>query len=186
MPGQHTTIAALSQPYIRHSEPKPRAKLTNADKMEKRVQREEKQAKIDAAVGAWFSATCAKATELAEEFGHDQRYFLDIFFQGGARMVNQQEEINPYNAFKSIKAAECREGGCCYSFFWIPTYVFSWEISECSSNPRRVPRRIRGTDLGTKAGIRRQIRRGEIRGCEAAQRYAAWSTSRPQEHGTQY
>ncbi|KAJ6568720.1 hypothetical protein B0H19DRAFT_1065529 [Mycena capillaripes] len=111
MPSQHTTIAATSQPYIRHTEPKPRAPLTAEQKSEKREAREKKQEEIDEAVSAWFTSTYAKATELAERFKRDQRYFLDIFFQGGARMVNHQEEINPYNAFKSIKAAECRENG---------------------------------------------------------------------------
>ncbi|KAJ7623106.1 hypothetical protein DFH06DRAFT_1142892 [Mycena polygramma] len=37
--------------------------------------------------------------------------FLDIFFQGGAHMVNHHEKTNPYNAFKAEKAAERREAG---------------------------------------------------------------------------
>ncbi|KAJ7859083.1 hypothetical protein B0H14DRAFT_3446923 [Mycena olivaceomarginata] len=47
-----------------------------------------------------------KALELAERFKKKERYFLDIFYQAGARMVNAQEVTNPYNAFKSEKAAQ--------------------------------------------------------------------------------
>jgi hypothetical protein len=109
MPAHHTTIVSASQPHIRHTNTPPRAPLTSEEKKEKQVARSLKQAQIDEAVGEWFAYTNAKATELAERFDRTQRYFLDIFFQGGARMVHHQENINPYNAFKSEKAAECRE-----------------------------------------------------------------------------
>ncbi|KAJ7220384.1 hypothetical protein C8J57DRAFT_1015512, partial [Mycena rebaudengoi] len=59
----------------------------------------------------WFADTQAKAHELAERFQKKPRYFLDIFFQGGAHMVNHQQKVNAYNAFKSEKLAECRENG---------------------------------------------------------------------------
>ncbi|KAJ6456757.1 hypothetical protein C8R45DRAFT_844700, partial [Mycena sanguinolenta] len=52
-----------------------------------------------------------KAAEYGAEFDLNPRYFLDIFFQGGAKMVHHQERINPFNAFKSEKAAEHRELG---------------------------------------------------------------------------
>jgi hypothetical protein len=58
----------------------------------------------------WWTYTEEKATELAKRFDKKERYFLDIFFQGGARMVNHHKEVSPYNAFKSEKAAELREG----------------------------------------------------------------------------
>ncbi|KAJ7362723.1 hypothetical protein DFH08DRAFT_1025106, partial [Mycena albidolilacea] len=48
--------------------------------------------------------------ELPKRFDKKERYFLDIFFQGRARMVNHHKEVSPYNAFKSEKAAELREG----------------------------------------------------------------------------
>ncbi|KAJ7256401.1 hypothetical protein C8J57DRAFT_1028647, partial [Mycena rebaudengoi] len=52
-----------------------------------------------------------KAEELAQRFKKTQRYFLDVFFQGGAHMVHHQDKVNAYNTFKSEKAAECRENG---------------------------------------------------------------------------
>ncbi|KAJ7291870.1 hypothetical protein C8J57DRAFT_1212290 [Mycena rebaudengoi] len=85
-----TTIASVSQPRVRHKEAPARAPLTQEERKEKRDKHEKKQDAVDAAVGDWFQYTYAK---------------------GGARMVNHQEKINPYNAFKSEKAAECREQG---------------------------------------------------------------------------
>jgi hypothetical protein len=50
------------------------------------------------------------ANTMAAEFDLKPRYFLDIFFQGGAHMITHQNALNPYNAFKNLKAAEAREG----------------------------------------------------------------------------
>ncbi|KAJ6476564.1 hypothetical protein DFH09DRAFT_952319 [Mycena vulgaris] len=111
MPIHHTTIVSVSQPCIRHTNPQPRAPLTTTEKKEKQVARELKQDQIDNAVNEWLTYTYAKATELGERFDRTQHYFLDIFFQGGAHMVHHQEKVNAYNAFKSEKAAECREQG---------------------------------------------------------------------------
>ncbi|KAJ7893178.1 hypothetical protein B0H14DRAFT_3427659 [Mycena olivaceomarginata] len=58
----------------------------------------------------FFSYAESKAIELGERFDRKPRYFLDLFFQGGARMMNHHDKINPCNAFKSEKAAERREG----------------------------------------------------------------------------
>ncbi|KAF8954280.1 hypothetical protein BDZ97DRAFT_491743 [Flammula alnicola] len=44
-------------------------------------------------------------------FNKKPRYFLNIFFHGGARMVNHHEKINPHNAFISLKAQELRDDG---------------------------------------------------------------------------
>ncbi|KAJ7281722.1 hypothetical protein C8J57DRAFT_1056136 [Mycena rebaudengoi] len=111
MPSHHTTIVSASQPHIRHTDPQPCAPLTSEQKKENKEERELKQSQIDDAVNEWLTYTYAKATELAERFDRKQRYFLDIFFQGGAHMVHHQEKVNPYNAFKAEKAAECREQG---------------------------------------------------------------------------
>ncbi|KAJ6611833.1 hypothetical protein B0H10DRAFT_1808651 [Mycena sp. CBHHK59/15] len=111
MPTTYTTIASASAPQIRIDKPPPKksAPLTAIQAKEKREKRQTRQAEIDAAVDEWCSQTNKKATELAERFDVKPRFFLDIFFQGGAKMVHHQEKINPYNAFKSEKAAENRE-----------------------------------------------------------------------------
>ncbi|KAJ6485504.1 hypothetical protein DFH09DRAFT_1339785 [Mycena vulgaris] len=105
------TIAAISAPRNRQSPAEPRAPLTAEEKKEKREATKETQEKIDEEVGNWFAATQAKAIELGLRFDKKPRYFLDIFFQGGAHMVNHQEKVNAYNAFKWDKANQLREEG---------------------------------------------------------------------------
>ncbi|KAJ7257568.1 hypothetical protein B0H12DRAFT_1015376 [Mycena haematopus] len=105
------TIQAVSAPRIHPTSSHPRAPLTAQEKKEKREKSSADQAAMNAAVAAWVAANEAKAVELGKQFDKTPRYFLDIFYQGGARMVNHHKEINPYNAFKSEKAAERREEG---------------------------------------------------------------------------
>ena len=104
-----STINAASSFRLRHTQQKS-VSLTSNQKREKKAQREENQAAIDIAVDEWFSSTTAKANELAERFNKKPRYFLDIFFHGGARMVYHHEKVNPHNAFMSMKAQELRDG----------------------------------------------------------------------------
>ncbi|KAJ6449009.1 hypothetical protein C8R45DRAFT_1084351 [Mycena sanguinolenta] len=105
------TIQAVSVLRARAPAPPPQAPLTAEQKREKRAERAETQANIDRDVAEWFLFTEAKAIELGQKYDKKPRYFLDIFFQGGAHMVNRQEKINPYNAFKAEKAAQRREDG---------------------------------------------------------------------------
>ncbi|KAJ7115183.1 hypothetical protein C8R44DRAFT_880505 [Mycena epipterygia] len=105
------TIAAVSQPRHRRQPSAPRAPITDAEKAQNRADSAETKAQIDEAMGEWWASSQSKAIELGERFGKKPRYFLDIMFQGGARMVNHHEKINPYNAFKSEKAAQAREKG---------------------------------------------------------------------------
>jgi hypothetical protein len=104
-----STINAASSTRIHHSQGKS-VPLTSKQRKEKATQRDENQAAIDAAVEEWFSLTTSKANELAARFNKKPRYFLDIFFHGGARMVHHHEKINPHNAFISLKAQELRDG----------------------------------------------------------------------------
>jgi hypothetical protein len=104
-----STINTASSTRIRHTKHKS-APLTAKQKKEKAIQRDEKQAAIDAAVDEWFELTMTKANELAERFDKKPRYFLDIFFHGGARMVHHHEKVNAHNAFVSLKAQELRDG----------------------------------------------------------------------------
>ncbi|KAF8210735.1 hypothetical protein K438DRAFT_2011299 [Mycena galopus ATCC 62051] len=117
MPASMKNIAAASNPRTRQP-PKPRkeprAPLTAEEKKEKRDETAKNQAEIDDALGKfteWMDDTLAKADALATKFGKKTRYFLNAFFQSGAHMVNRQEVVNPYNAFKAQKAAEHRENG---------------------------------------------------------------------------
>ena len=71
----------------------------------------------------WTKSTLNTASELAHRFDKKERYFLDIFFQGGAHLVRKQTKVNAYNAFKFLKAEELRDGEiflwCDYSTYLI-------------------------------------------------------------------
>ena len=105
MANGYTTIKAVASTRQRKPPVAKPAPLTAEHKREKREAHKQKQAAIDAEVDQWFSFTMAKAGELAERFNKKPRYFLDIFFQGGARMVRERS-TNPWNAFMSKKAGE--------------------------------------------------------------------------------
>ena len=104
-----TTIAAASRAHARFTEPKERAPLGADERKARKETAEAKQAEIDSALSKWSSDTLALANELAERYKQKPKYFLEMMFQGGAKMVHHQENVNPYNAFKAEKAAECRE-----------------------------------------------------------------------------
>ncbi|KAJ6473823.1 hypothetical protein C8R45DRAFT_835193 [Mycena sanguinolenta] len=109
-PTQHLVVPKiLTKPH--HS--------PQSSKKEKRLARELKQAHIDAKVQEWMEYTNGLATSMGEEFDMKPRYFLDIFFQGSVHMIKHQEVVNPYNTFKSFKAAELREGTSIFSGIFI-------------------------------------------------------------------
>ena len=58
------------------------------------------QTELNNAVDEWIKLTLNTASELAHRFDKKERYFLDIFFQGGAHLVRKQTKVNAYNAFK--------------------------------------------------------------------------------------
>ncbi|KAJ7087533.1 hypothetical protein B0H15DRAFT_949910 [Mycena belliarum] len=104
---QHTKIlAAISQPRKKAAPALPQAKQTSSERKEKREESKITRDQIDAAVAEWHAENHAKAVELGERFNKKPRYFLDRLYQGGAHMVNHQEKVNPYNAFKAEKAAQ--------------------------------------------------------------------------------
>ncbi|KAJ7865581.1 hypothetical protein B0H14DRAFT_2347875 [Mycena olivaceomarginata] len=109
--GQQKTIAAISQPRPRNIPAPPRAPLTHDQRKLKTEESAQRQAEIDAAVQGFLDDAFKLANKLAEKYDKKERYFLDLLFQGGARMVHAQDEINPYNAFKKEKAATLREEG---------------------------------------------------------------------------
>lgn len=104
-----TTIRTVSAPRHRAAPSTKRAPVPAQQRKERKERHEKQQAEINAAVGEWYSYTLAKASSLGEQFGKKPRYFLDLFFQNGARMVHQRENVNAYNVFKSVKAMELAE-----------------------------------------------------------------------------
>jgi hypothetical protein len=74
------------------------------------IRRKEEQEAMENAVDEWVMYTMAKAAELSERFDKKPRYFLDRFFLGGQKLIYKQNVTNPFNAFKSVKAAHLRNG----------------------------------------------------------------------------
>ena len=68
------------------------------------------QAEVSDAIDEWMKTTLNTASELARRFDKKERYFLDIFFQGGAHLIHKQTKVNAFNAFKHLKAEELRDG----------------------------------------------------------------------------
>ncbi|KAJ7257423.1 hypothetical protein C8J57DRAFT_1516880 [Mycena rebaudengoi] len=108
MPPAFTTIAAASTTRIQvNTAPRqPQAARSAAKQRLEREAREEWQHKIDAHTTEWWNYTRTKAQQMAKEFDMKERYFMDLFLLGGARMVHHQENVNPFNAFKNAKAEE--------------------------------------------------------------------------------
>lgn len=114
-----TTIKNVSAPRRRDplAQKHTSIPIPTHQRKEKLAARQERQRQIDDAVSEWYSYTLAKADELGKLFNKKPRYFLDMFFQGGVRMVNHRHKTNAYNAFKSLKAAELTEGFCPFHCF---------------------------------------------------------------------
>lgn len=106
MPPALKTIQLLSAPRLRNVPQQKRPPIPSHQQKEKLAERQKRQEQIDEAVSEWYTYTLAKADELGERFDKKPRYFLDIFFQGGAKMVTHRSNTNAYNTFKSLKATE--------------------------------------------------------------------------------
>lgn len=105
-----STIKNLSAPRQRIApQPKP-PPIPSQQRKENLAKRQENQQQIDEAVADWYAYTLTKADDLGKRFNKKPRYFLDIFFQGGAKMVTHNNKTNAFNAFKSLKATELNEG----------------------------------------------------------------------------
>lgn len=107
---QKSTLRAGTARRVRHAPNRPRAPIPSRQKKEKAAEREARQDEINKLFNEWLDDTVAKANAYAEKFGKKPRYFLDLFFHGGARMVHQHKKKNVHNAFLSLKSRDLREG----------------------------------------------------------------------------
>ncbi|KAJ7743994.1 hypothetical protein B0H14DRAFT_2406887 [Mycena olivaceomarginata] len=108
-----TTITAASAPriHLNTAPRKPQAARSAQKLKSEREAHEERQRRIDKHSEEWWDYTRKKAQTMATEFDMKERYFLDLFLQGGAHMVHHQKNANSFNAFKNAKAEENREAG---------------------------------------------------------------------------
>jgi hypothetical protein len=94
---------------IRNSGTSKSAALTPAQRTARAEHHNKVQAEINNAIDEWTKSTLNTASELARRFDKKERYFLDIFFQGGAHLIHKHTKVNAYNAFKHLKAEELRD-----------------------------------------------------------------------------
>jgi len=101
------------------------AALTPSQRTARAERNSQLQTEISNAINEWTKTTLNTASELARRFDKKERYFLDIFFQGGAHLVHKQTKVNAYNAFKHLKAEELRDSESllvCDSIYTTSTY----------------------------------------------------------------
>lgn len=104
----YALVKGAGLPTFRHSSGS-KPPITPEERKAKEDDAKDRKAKIDQDLTAWFTETRTKADELAIRHNKKARYFLDAFFQGGARMLHQREKPNPYNAFLHQKALELEQ-----------------------------------------------------------------------------
>lgn len=154
MPSAGELSISAATPHVRFTEPKKRAKISTEVLKERQEVRADKQELIDSAVADWFTNTMALAEELAALHKLQPQYFLDLFFQGGARMIHQQKKVNPYTAFKAEKSAECRERTCTFTLAF-----FSFTNSLQAASPRRSPSCMKNTLTSTRISPTKKSKR---------------------------
>ena len=101
---------------IRQSATSKSAAPTPAQRTARAERNSQLQTEISNAIDEWTKSTLNTASELARQFNKKERYFLDIFFQGGAHLIHKQTKVNAYNAFKHLKAEELRDGETFFRF----------------------------------------------------------------------
>jgi hypothetical protein len=110
------TLPSVSAPCKRA--PAPRAPLAPAQRKERKAATQAKQEKLQTILDDWQAYTKAKVQEAIEQLDVNERYVLDLFFNGGAKFVLEQNKVNPHNAFKSKMAWEVNEGKLLYAMLW--------------------------------------------------------------------
>ncbi|KAK1216231.1 hypothetical protein PQX77_021145 [Marasmius sp. AFHP31] len=111
-PKKFTINKSTIDPRIRHAESKPKPPtLTKEQRDALNEQRRENNESIKKDVEEWLVEVTKKADSLAAKYKRTRRYFLDMFFQGGVRLVRPRAQTNSYNAFKYVKAKRAREEG---------------------------------------------------------------------------
>lgn len=102
------TSVLLPPTRLRHTGAKA-APLTHAQRKERTERNRLRQQDINSAVEDWKQSTMSTVTELARRFDKKERYFLDMFFEGGAHLIHKHQKVNVHNAFLSAKAEELRD-----------------------------------------------------------------------------
>ncbi|KAF8225561.1 hypothetical protein L208DRAFT_1505051 [Tricholoma matsutake] len=89
-----STVKAASAPWQQRPPAQKPPPIPAQQHKEKLTACQENQHLIDEAVSEWYTYTLAKADDLGRQFNKKPHYFLDIFFQGGTKMVTHHRKTN--------------------------------------------------------------------------------------------
>jgi hypothetical protein len=139
------TIQCVSAPRLRKPLKQKPPPIPTQQRREKLTAYQDRQCQIDEAVSEWYSYTLMKADDLGKRFNKKPCYFMDLFFQGGVKLVMPRNKVNMFNAFKSLKAEELNEGlGSTYHLHYQNHLTCTRGGSEeFNHSPGRISRRVR-------------------------------------------
>ncbi|ESK82443.1 hypothetical protein Moror_8572 [Moniliophthora roreri MCA 2997] len=98
-------------PRIRRGQRKKRPRIPWEQRKKADKAAKDERARMDKAVQKWISRILTGAAQLAKDFDKKPRYFLDVLFQGGVKLVQPRVKTNPWNAFKWLKSRELHQAG---------------------------------------------------------------------------
>ncbi|EEB89013.1 hypothetical protein MPER_12943 [Moniliophthora perniciosa FA553] len=98
-------------PRVRRAQRKKRPRIPWRQRKTVLEKAKDAREKMNRAVQKWISKIRSHAAQLAKDFDRKPRYFLDLLFQGGVKLVRPRVKTNPWNAFKWLKSRELHEAG---------------------------------------------------------------------------
>ncbi|KAL0065632.1 hypothetical protein AAF712_007410 [Marasmius tenuissimus] len=84
--------------------------ISTAERLRRSIKRRERSTNIRNAIAELQREIRDKCITLGQTYKMKSRYFLDMVYQGGVRLMKPANDTNPFNAFKSVKAYDRREG----------------------------------------------------------------------------
>ncbi|ESK96797.1 hypothetical protein Moror_6669 [Moniliophthora roreri MCA 2997] len=101
---------ATIRPRLRHYAPT-HVPMTQSQRKEKLEEGKKRCEHIKDDMKLLYSDLEIRCQALADKYDKRPRYFRDLFFQGGVRLMKSQEKTNNFNAWKCVKSHELRESG---------------------------------------------------------------------------
>ncbi|KAK1217446.1 hypothetical protein PQX77_019911 [Marasmius sp. AFHP31] len=118
---RYGVVKSLLTPRTRRPRRSSAIPVPEALKNLRRKKAKETREAINKAVKEWEKDTRELAASVAKKYNRKDRYFLDLLFQGGVRLSREQQNSNPFNAFKYVKAHDLREEGVTKTLMEITT-----------------------------------------------------------------
>ncbi|KAK7027987.1 hypothetical protein VNI00_015073 [Paramarasmius palmivorus] len=103
---------ALQQKRARVKAPrKKRAPLAPDERLRIRKEKRQRLGELNSAIEGLVSYIRSQCIQIASDFKRKVRYVEDRVYQGGVRMVRPRNQVNAFNAFKSLVAKDNRKKG---------------------------------------------------------------------------